>query len=160
MDSSQRVTVAGSTNSQTPLQSLGALVEAEKTRFPTRSWSQESLFQTWGSSQRPRGRRTLGFQRVCGIQLVGCTAWGLGLIPRVTLEGWCLRGALGSRGRTAQRLPGWELGLETGPLENSSSTCPWLHWAGDSGGGGGVRPEMVLSLISEGLPSPPLPMLN
>ena len=60
----------------------------------------------------------------------------------------------GSRGRTAQRLPGWELGLETGPLENSSSTCPWLHWAGDSGGGG-VRPKIVLSLISEGLPSPP-----
>lgn len=78
MDSSQRVTVAGSPNSQTPLQSLGALVEAEKTRFPTRSWSQESLFQTWGSSQRPRGRRALGVQRVVWSSVGGTHSLGSG----------------------------------------------------------------------------------
>lgn len=40
-------------------------------------------------------------------------------------------------------------------LRIPAAPAPGWHWAGDIGGGG-VRPEMVFSPISEGLPSPPL----
>lgn len=89
----------------------------------------------------PEAEGLWGFREWCGIH----SRWDAQPGVWASSHGWPSKvgvsGVLwGSRGRIAQSFPGWEQGLETGPLENSSSTCPWLalgwgHWGRGRGGG-------------------------